>query len=237
MANKLTTEIFIERARKVHGDRYDYSKVEYVNVFAKVRIICSTHGEFLQVARQHLKGRGCPECAGYNKWSYEACYEVAKQYQSRNDFKNNEVGAYTRALKNNWLKDYTWLDDSYHFYTEEECLKIARLCEYKKELITKYPKFYEAAKRRGWLKTYTWLKNAPSHPNIKWTYETCLEAAKGCYSKTEFETKYSTAMNLARKNGWLKEYTWFKRPVASNLKWSYDTCKQEAYKYSKKKNS
>jgi hypothetical protein len=43
---KLTTEEFIAKAKAVHGDRYDYSKVEYVNASTKVCIICKKHGEF-----------------------------------------------------------------------------------------------------------------------------------------------------------------------------------------------
>lgn len=43
---KLTTEEFIERARKIHGNKYDYSKVNYVNAKTKVCIICPIHGEF-----------------------------------------------------------------------------------------------------------------------------------------------------------------------------------------------
>ena len=59
---KLTTEEFIKKAREVHGDRYDYSKVEYVNNQTKVRIICPEHGEFLQRPIDHLKGHECSEC-------------------------------------------------------------------------------------------------------------------------------------------------------------------------------
>ena len=60
---KLTTEEFIKRAREVHGDRYDYSKVEYVNNQTKVCIICKEHGEFWQAPYTHLNGHGCPKCA------------------------------------------------------------------------------------------------------------------------------------------------------------------------------
>ncbi len=48
--------------KQTHGDRYDYSKVEYVNLTTKVIIICSEHGEFLQQLASHLNGSGCPEC-------------------------------------------------------------------------------------------------------------------------------------------------------------------------------
>lgn len=62
---RLTTpnEAFIEKAEKVHNNKYDYSKVEYVNNRTKVCIICHEHGEFYQIPFNHLKGCGCPKCA------------------------------------------------------------------------------------------------------------------------------------------------------------------------------
>ena len=63
MAKKSTTKEFIEKAIKIHGNRYDYSKVEYVNSYTKVIIICSEHGEFLQRPNTHLTGSHCDRCA------------------------------------------------------------------------------------------------------------------------------------------------------------------------------
>ncbi len=57
------TEIFIEKAIKIHGDRYDYSLVEYVKSNLKVKIICKEHGEFDKIVSSHLKGEGCPICS------------------------------------------------------------------------------------------------------------------------------------------------------------------------------
>ena len=59
---KRTTEEFIELARQVHGDKYDYSKTVYVNKRSKVIITCPIHGDFEQNAHSHLNGRGCPKC-------------------------------------------------------------------------------------------------------------------------------------------------------------------------------
>jgi predicted nucleic acid-binding Zn-ribbon protein len=59
---KLTKEVFVERSILVHGDFYDYSKVEYVNWGTKVCIICPDHGEFWQTPGDHLSGNGCPHC-------------------------------------------------------------------------------------------------------------------------------------------------------------------------------
>lgn len=53
---------FIEKARRIHGDKYDYSKVEYINAHTKIRIICPIHGEFLQTPDNHLRGKRCPKC-------------------------------------------------------------------------------------------------------------------------------------------------------------------------------
>lgn len=58
-----TTEDFIRKAKAIHGeDKYDYSRVKYVNVYTKVIIGCKLHGFFTQRAGSHLKGDNCPEC-------------------------------------------------------------------------------------------------------------------------------------------------------------------------------
>lgn len=59
----LTTEDFINRANLVHNYKYIYSLVEYKNMNEPVIIICPIHGEFSQVAINHLQGNGCPICS------------------------------------------------------------------------------------------------------------------------------------------------------------------------------
>ena len=56
------THEFIERAKKIHGEKYDYSKVEYINSQTKVHIICPKHGSFEQIPNSHLAGNGCNTC-------------------------------------------------------------------------------------------------------------------------------------------------------------------------------
>jgi hypothetical protein len=62
LSTKPTTETFVDKAKVVHKNRYDYSKVFYVNSYAAIIIICRIHGEFLQTPNQHLAGSGCPDC-------------------------------------------------------------------------------------------------------------------------------------------------------------------------------
>lgn len=77
----LTTNEFIERAKKVHGDKYDYSKVEYVNSYTKVCIICKKHGEFWQKPHNHLTNRGCKECGiKHNKNESKLKKEILKYF-------------------------------------------------------------------------------------------------------------------------------------------------------------
>ena len=61
---KATINDFIEKSKKVHGNKYDYSIVEYSGNKIKVGIICHKHGMFLQQPLIHTQGHGCPNCSG-----------------------------------------------------------------------------------------------------------------------------------------------------------------------------
>ena len=63
MPKKLNFEIFKERSKNIHGNKYNYEKVVFVNTKTKVCIICPEHGEFWQIPETHMKGSGCPKCA------------------------------------------------------------------------------------------------------------------------------------------------------------------------------
>lgn len=61
---KDTTASFIEKAKEVHGDKYDYSVTEHAGSHKKVKILCKLHGTFEQTPHSHLQGQGCLRCAG-----------------------------------------------------------------------------------------------------------------------------------------------------------------------------
>ncbi len=63
MATRDDTASFIVKANAVHGERYDYSSVQYVRSTEPVVIICQKHGQFKQKPNKHLQGRGCCGCA------------------------------------------------------------------------------------------------------------------------------------------------------------------------------
>lgn len=58
----LSWEDILEDFKRVHGDRYDYSKVDFKSSHSKITIICKEHGEFKQTPSSHKMGRGCYVC-------------------------------------------------------------------------------------------------------------------------------------------------------------------------------
>lgn len=62
IGRKFTKEEFIEKAYKIHKDKYSYELVQYINSRTNVKIKCNTHGVFKQLPLNHFAGRGCPKC-------------------------------------------------------------------------------------------------------------------------------------------------------------------------------
>ena len=75
----MTTEEFILKAKKVHGDKYDYSQVNYVKTTIPVTIICPIHGPFTQRPVNHLRGKGCKYCGNAVKHTTEEFIEAARK--------------------------------------------------------------------------------------------------------------------------------------------------------------
>lgn len=94
------TEKIIKEFQEKHGDRYDYSLVEYNGSDCDVIIICPTHGQFSQRADQHKKGNNCPKCAKrykpnnsefiqscQEKFGDRFCYDKTNYTNSRTEIK------------------------------------------------------------------------------------------------------------------------------------------------------
>lgn len=93
-----TTENFIERAKKVHGSKYDYNKVIYTGISNKVEIICPKHGSFFQEPNVHVNMKcNCPEC------------NVSKGEEAISIWLNNQNINYIFQYK---IK----INNSYHYY-------------------------------------------------------------------------------------------------------------------------
>lgn len=95
---KLTNEEFIKRAKEVHGNKYDYSEVNYKNLKGKVCVICPDHGKFYQISNDHLQGRGCPKCGGTIKLTNEEFIKRAKEIHG-NKYDYSKVGYKNKSAK------------------------------------------------------------------------------------------------------------------------------------------
>ena len=96
-SHRLTTDEFIQRAREIHGNKYDYSKTEYKSMKEPVCIICPEHGEFWQLAHSHLTNHGCPKC------SSSRLEIIVKDALEKNNIH------YIHQCKFDWLKDINHL--------------------------------------------------------------------------------------------------------------------------------
>ena len=97
MAKKLTKEVFVARARNVHGSHYDYSKVEYKGSDVKICITCPEHGDFWMTPNNHLRGHGCIVCSGRERITYDVFVRRSKEkHQNRYDYSKVDY----KGLKN-----------------------------------------------------------------------------------------------------------------------------------------
>ena len=99
-----TTETFITKAKIVHGNRYNYEKVEYINAKTKVTIICKDHGNFDQTPDDHLRNRGCPKCGkisvgnAFRKSTEQFINEAREIYDNKFDYsKVNYINYHTKV--------------------------------------------------------------------------------------------------------------------------------------------
>ena len=133
---RLTTEEFIEKARIVHGVKYDYSKSSYIDAKSKVCIICPEHGEFFQVANAHLSGCGCPICGSVYSRGENALFDFVKdicndaEQGNRTILNGKELDIYVPSKKLAveydglyWHSEASEKDSGYHLWKTEECAK------------------------------------------------------------------------------------------------------------------
>lgn len=86
---RYSTIEWIEAAKKIHGTKFDYSKVSYCNSETPITIICPIHGEFYQLPTEHLSGRGCKFCAGQAFHKSEVLSEIYPYLVKEWDYAKN----------------------------------------------------------------------------------------------------------------------------------------------------
>jgi hypothetical protein len=101
---KMDVDEFIEKSKRIHGDYYAYSLVDYTNAKTLVMIICPTHGVFEQTPDAHLQGKSCLQCSydvrGMNKRSTLTDYlrKFNTEHGSRYDYSNSRYETNTTPI-------------------------------------------------------------------------------------------------------------------------------------------
>ena len=134
--NQLTKESFIEKAKKIHGDKFDYSKVDYTNTKTKVCIVCPIHGEFWQTPGSHLAGRGCNLCSKpvYDTASF--IQESIKKYGNTYDYSKVEyIDSHTKVCVLCPEHGEFWVTPNNHL-KGRGCYKCGRELSAKKQALT-----------------------------------------------------------------------------------------------------
>lgn len=144
---QLTKEMFINKAKRTHGDKYDYSKVKYCGCDIKVCIICSKHGDFWQTPSSHLQGKGCPVC-NFSHLERETMTQLCKNnidYETQKRFKwlrtdkrqmslDFFLPAFQVAIECQGIQHYK----SRGFFSENKLIKIRQNDKLKRELCQKH---------------------------------------------------------------------------------------------------
>ena len=90
----------IERFISVHGDKYDYSQVNYVGMHTPVSIVCPIHGAFQQSPHSHQKGRGCPQCATklQQSWNSRRQLQIQRTFEAKARDKHGDLFDYSGVV-------------------------------------------------------------------------------------------------------------------------------------------
>lgn len=97
LINKISSsDVFLDKAKKKHNDKYDYSLVDYISSDIKIKIICPVHGIFEQIPSGHVRGKGCNKCS------------IDKRKKTFNKTKENFISDAIEAHGD--LYDYSFVD-------------------------------------------------------------------------------------------------------------------------------
>jgi len=210
---KLTTEEFIEKARKVHGDRFDYSNVEYKNNHSKICIICPEHGEFWQTPNNHISQKqGCPKCYGNIKLNTnELVYKFKEVHGNEYDYSGIIYNGYDNKIPIICKEHGVFYQTPHHHLQRRGCPKCGVVKSIKNTKFTtglytlKYPEKYsgninEIIYRSSYeLKAFQMIEEELEKSNwiILWESESVLIP----YELDGKEHKYIVDLKLITKHG------------------------------------
>ena len=151
-------------------------------------------------------------CRG--KWSKEKCFEEAKKYKTKSEFRKNASYACEISTKNGWINEMNWIHTvnqhpNGYWRNKENFIKEAKKYNSKKELEKGCLAAYSAGRKYGYLDECTWFENRECLPFGYWkNKEHCIKEAMKYKSKNEFQKNNQSAYWASLKYGYLKDMPW-----------------------------
>jgi very-short-patch-repair endonuclease len=196
---KYTKDDFLEKANEIHGDTYDYSNINYVDLQTKIKIICKKHGEFLQRPTTHYEGHGCTLCAiqqnsDKKRNSLEDVINMCKnRHQDTYDYSQVEYINSKIPIKIICKKHGIFNQLIYEHIKGSGCPRCRNKTEAKlyEKLITIYPSIHTQFKQ-DWCKRITYLPYDFCIPELKIIIELdgaqhFRQVANWCSPEEQFE--------------------------------------------------
>lgn len=225
---------FVRRAKKIHGEKYDYSKFVYVNARTVGTILCNIHGAFRQTPWVHLKGCGCPRCKHSRLEDRVArnLESVGLDYQMQVYI---ERGKQTVDFYVPEKKVYIECQGEQHYHPtsftgHENREEMERIFKERKVLDKEK---YDAVSSSGCTMMY--------YTDPSMFFDNTIDPHSGWYADKKVYTKIGEMvdeLSSMESFGYEKPVQVRKRrprglpPI--RRRWNYDTCKEEAKKYSSK---
>lgn len=96
---KKTSDDFIKESNNIHNNKYDYNMVKYINNMTKIDIICSEHGPFKQIPKDHLNGSGCPKCENRYNYNTKEMIDISKEIHGNDKYGYDEFEYFNLSTK------------------------------------------------------------------------------------------------------------------------------------------
>lgn len=160
------------------------------------------------------------------KYTYQNVYNLAKEYETINEFVKNHPSASTISYNNGWMKTFNWLKSKRRVYTLKECIDIANKFKTKSEFKINEPAVYAHMIRHKWLN-----KCSFTNGKIKNTKEKCFLIARQFETISDFRKNKESVYNKCKKMGWLKEMLFLSSKTKRKSKYNKNICMEVVKKY------
>jgi len=172
--------------------------------------------------------------SGY--WTKELCWEEAKKYKTRSEFKRKSGAAYRAAQKKGWLKiicnHMVYKCKPSGYWTFERCKKEAKKYKSRTEFEKKGRGAYSASLKNKWMNEICGHMKDIHKPSGYWTFERCKKEAEQYKTRGEFVKKNPKAYNASLRNKWMNKICGHMKEIKKpNGYWTFERCKKEAKKY------